>query len=424
VVESLGARVKAIVGSLFIDGTGGESLRDAVVLVEGDKISDVGPREGVTVPREAQVIDGTGMTVMPGLIDSHIHLTGRRRGDVTGRFDTVLSVVRAISDAQNILEHGVTAARCCGSPYTPAIKKAIEEGTIQGPRLITAGSYISQTFGHGDVHSLPLEWVKDTRVIADGVAECRRAVREQLRRGADFIKVMAGGGTGSQLDELEYPQFSPEELRAMVYEAHCVGKRVAAHAHGQVPITHALACGVDCIEHGTAISEEAARTVAESGRFIVRNCYTPIRAHERTNGFTEMAEYTEWGFRRQKINYEHNKTTVRLCRELGVKQAIGPDVGGSEPYDGIPNTLWAFMELGGYTAQEAISCCTKTGSEVLCLDDQIGTLEKGKLADLIVVDGNPLEDVKVLIPKENIKLVMKGGKAVVNRGLNTGRHIV
>jgi imidazolonepropionase-like amidohydrolase len=409
--------VKAILTSLCIDGTGNEAIKDAVVVVEEGRLKAVGPREAVRIPKGAQLIDGTDMSVMPGLIDSHIHLTGRRWGDRTGQYNAALCVARAISDAYNILQHGVTAARCCGSPYTPSIKKAIEEGALQGPRLVAAGSYISQTFGHGDVHHLPLHWVKDIRVIADGVAECRRAVRMQLRNNADFIKVMAGGGTGSQLDELEYPQYSREELEAMVYEAHCVGKTVAAHAHGLTSIKHALACGVDTIEHGTAIDDEAARTVAGTGRFIVRNCYTPLKAFTATKGFTEQGGYTEWGLRRQRINYEHNKTTVRLCRKMGCKQAIGPDVSGCEPYDGIPNTMWAFMELGGYTALEAIACCTRTGAEVLGLDGQIGTVEPGKLADLIVVDGNPLDDVRCLIPKTNIKLVMKGGEAVIKRDL-------
>jgi len=413
----LGEDVKAIIGSLLINGTQKEALRDGVVIIEGDRIREVGQRDEVTIPHGIKIFDGTGMTIMPGLIDAHVHLTGRRRGDTTGRYDTALSIARAISDAYNMLEHGVTAARCCGSPYTPSIKRAIEEGTIEGPRFMASGAFISQTSGHGDIHHLPLEWVRGIRVIADGVTECRRAVRERLRNGADFIKVMAGGGTSSQLDELEYPQFSPEELKAIVYEAHCVGKMVAAHAHGLTPIRHALACGVDSIEHGTAIDEEAALMAAESGRFIVRNCYTPIRAYEETKGFTEIGDYTEWAFRRHKINYEHNKTTVRLCREMGCKQAIGPDVTGCEPYDVIPKNMKAFMELGGYSAMEAISCCTKTGSEVMGLGDRIGTLERSKIADIMVVDGNPLEDVMVLAPKENIRLVMKGGKPVILRGI-------
>lgn len=413
----MGKKVSAIIGGLLIDGSGKEALRDGVVLLEGDRIREVGQKDDVSIPRGIKIIDGTDLTIMPGLVDAHVHLTGQRRGDTIGQYDQALHVVRAVSDANNMLEHGVTAARCCGSPYTLSIKRGIEEGTIKGPRFVAAGSYISQTFGHGDIHHLPIEWVKEIRVIADGVSECRRAVRQQLRNGADFIKVMAGGGTGSQLDELEFTQFSPDELKAMVYEAHAVGRMVAAHAHGVKPIKHALACGVDSIEHGTAIDEELARVVAESNRFIVRNSYTPIKAYEETKGFTEKGDYNEWAFKRHKINYEHNKTTVKLCRELGCKQAIGPDVSGCEPYDGIPKTIKAFIELGGYSALEAISCCTRTGSEVLGLDDRIGTLERGKLADILLVEGNPLEDVMVLAPKENIRFVMKGGHPSVVRGM-------
>jgi imidazolonepropionase-like amidohydrolase len=283
--------------------------------------------------------------------------------------------------------------------------------------LVTAGAYISQTCGHGDIHHLPYIWAQQIRVIADGVPACRRAVRQQLRQGADFIKVMAGGGTSSQLDELEHAQFSVNELSAMVSEAHSEGKPIAAHAHGLTPINHALDCGVDVIEHGTAIDEAAAQQVVDTGRYIVRNCYTPIRVYEQTQGFTNQRDYTDWAFRRHKINFHHNQVSVRLCRQKGCKQAIGPDVTGCEPYDVIPKTMKAFMELGGYTGLEAISCCTQTGSEVLGLSDKIGTLEQDKFADLILVEGNPLRDIMVLAPKRSIRLVMKGGQTIINRSV-------
>ncbi len=413
-VIEVGAKSIAILGGCLIDGTGREALQDGVVLVEGDRIRAVGQKESVTIPSEAKILDGTGMTILPGLIDAHVHLTGQRRGDTLGQYDWALHVVRASADAYNMLEHGVTAARCCGSPNTLAIKRGIEDGTIGGPRFVAAGAYISQTGGHGDIHHLPLAWVREMQVIADGVSACRRAVRQQLRKGADFIKVMAGGGTSSQLDELECPQFSPDELTAMVYEAHAAGKRVAAHAHGLIPIQHALACGVDVIEHGTALDDDTARIVATSQRWIVRNCYTPIKAYEETQGFTERGRYSEWALRRHKINYDCNKTTVKLARERGCKQAVGSDVTGCEPYDDVAKTIKAFMELGGYSAVEAIACCTQTGAEVLGLENHIGTLEPGKLADIIVVDGNPLDDILVLAPKENIRLVLKGGQSIIS----------
>ena len=402
---------------LLIDGTGHEGLKDGIVHVDEGMIKQVGQKGDFTIPQGATIIDGSGLTALPGLVDAHIHLTGRRKNDGVGQYDSTLRVSRAIADAYNLLEHGVTAARCCGSPYTPGIKRAIDEGTIIGPRFVTAGAYISQTCGHGDVHHLPFNWVQQIRVIADGVSACRQAVRQQLRQGADFIKVMAGGGTSSQLDELEHPQFSSDELQAMVHEAHSAGKPIAAHAHGLTPIKHALRCGVDVIEHGTAIDEAAARTVVNSGRFIVRNCYTPIRVYEQTHAFTNQGEYSTWAFRRHKINYQHNQVSVKLCRQVGCKQAIGPDVTGCEPYDVIPQTMKAFMDLGGYTVLEAIACCTQTGSEVMGLNDNIGTLEKDKFADLILVAGNPRHNIMDLASKTNIRLVMKGGRVIINRDI-------
>ena len=254
-------------------------------------------------------------------------------------------------------------------------------------------------------------------MIADGVSECRRAVRQQLRKVTDFNKVMAGGGTPPQLNELECPQLIPDELKAMVYEAHAAGKRVAAHAHCLIPIQHALVCGADVIEHRTASDDETARIVATSQRWIVRNCYTPIKAYEKTQGFTERGRYSEWAFRRHKINYDLNKTTVKLARERGCRQAVGSDVTGCEPYDDMAKTIKAFMDLGGYLALEAIACCTQTGSEVLGLENHIGTLEPRKIADIVIVDGNPLDDILIPALKENFRLVLQGWQPLIYRGV-------
>ncbi|MEM2093753.1 MAG: amidohydrolase family protein, partial [Candidatus Bathyarchaeia archaeon] len=263
----------AIFADMIIDGTGNKPLRDPVVLVEGKYIRSVGQRGDVKIPEDSKVLYGDGLTILPGLVDAHIHLTGNRPRDVAGQFDKVLGIARAVADARTLLEHGVTAARCCGSFFTPSIKTAVEEGAILGPRFMAARAAISQTYGHADVHHLPLSFVRRygsrIGVLADGVDACVRAVREQLRGRADLIKLMLSGGTGTQLDELEYPQFSTEEIHAMVREAHLNGRRVAAHAHGLAGIRNAVQEGIDSIEHGSAINEECAVKVAAEGKFIV-----------------------------------------------------------------------------------------------------------------------------------------------------------
>jgi len=410
----------AILGSLLIDGTGKEPLRDGVVLIEGDKLAAVGQRDDVHVPGEAEVIDGNGLTIMPGMVDAHIHLVGRRRGDITGIYNRSLSTARAIADAYTILEHGYTTARCCGSHISPGIKLAIEEGTVKGPRLVVAGAALSQTFGHADIHYLPLNWVRDYGswfgTIADGVDECRRAAREQLRNHADFIKICTSGGTSSQLDDCEFPQYTLEEVKAVVYEAHSVGKKVAAHAHGLPGIKLALAADVDTFEHSAWLDEETATEMAERNKIIVPTCYNPIRAYQNTKGFTEPGDIPEWNFRKIQQVYWLDQKRVRMARELGVKQAIATDWIGDSPYD-VSMEMWAFMHLGGYTALEAITCCTKIGAECVGLQHSVGTLEKGKQADVLLVNGNPLQDIKLLASKENIRLVMKNGKVEVNRGI-------
>jgi len=409
----------AITADVLIDGTGRKPLKDPVLLIEGEQIRQVGQKDDVKAPKDAKVIDGSGLTLLPGLVDAHIHLTGNRPRDLTAQFDEVLGTVRAVADAQMLIDYGVTAARCCGSYFTPSVKIAIEQGTIPGPRFMAARAAISQTCGHADTHHLPLEWVREhgTRIgiLADGVEACVRAVREQFRGRADLIKLMLSGGTGSQLDELEYPQFNTEEIRAMVREAHLNGRRVAAHAHGLAGIRNAVQEGIDSIEHGSAIDEESARKLEARGGFIVPTCYIPLRTFERTKGYKEPGEMAEWTFRRQKTNYEFNRTRVNSCRRLGCKQAAGTDWNGSGAYE-LAKEIWAMSELGSYSPVEAISCCTKTGSEALGLESRIGTLEPGKLADLILFEGNPLQDLRTLGEKTKIRLVMKGGKAVIDRG--------
>ena len=417
--------LKAVIGDLLIDGTGAEPLRDGVVLIEDGIIQAVGQRDSVKVPTGADIINGTGLTVMPGMIDAHIHLVGRRRNDRVGIVNDMvlnreLCTARAVADAYTILEHGYTTARCCGSWTSLGVKMAIEEGTIQGPRLMIARAAISQTFGHADVHNLPLEWVKNRGswfgVLADGVDECRRVAREQLRERADFLKICTSGGAGSQLDDCEFPQYTLDEIKAIVYEAHCVGKMVASHAHGLPGIKLALAGDVDTFEHSAWLDEESAREIAKRGKFVVPTCYNPIRSYERTQGFTEQGDSPDWSFRKTQQIYWLDQKRVRMARELGVKQAIATDWTGIGAYD-VSMEMWAFMELGGYTALEAITCCTKVGSECVGLADKVGTLEAGKLADVILLEGDPLQDIKVLVPKENIKLVLKGGGVEVNRGI-------
>lgn len=250
--------------------------------------------------------------------------------------------------------------------------------------------------------------------MADGVDECRRAAREQLRENADFLKICTSGGVGSQLDDCEFPQYTLDEVKAIVYEAHSIGKKVASHAHGLPGIKIALAGDVDTFEHSAWLDQKTAVEMARRDKIVVPTCYNPIRTYEKTKGFTEQGAMPEWSFRKARQVYLLDKKRVRMARELGVKQAIATDWAGDAPYD-VSMEMWAFIELGGYSPLEAITCCTKIGAQCLGLQDKIGTLEKGKLADILLVNGDPLQDIKLLVSKENIRLVMKSGRVEVNR---------
>lgn len=417
-----GKNVLVIKGATLIDGTGAKPVKDAVVVVEDSKIVDVG--KGVDVPRGAKVVDVAGKTVMPGLIDSHMHFMGMKTDKfVEEQFVTPpgVSLLRASKDAEALLEAGFTMVKDCGGPNALYLKRAIAEGTIRGPRILASGFALSQTFGHGDTHFLPIDWV-DTRtskgghgLLCDGVDECMKAARYALREGADFIKVCTTGGVMSERDRPEHTQFTIDEIKAIVEVARFAGTFVTAHCQGTEGMHNSIIGGIKTIDHAFYPDDEAIKMAKEKDVIFVPTLSIMYKID--TQG--KEAGMPEWGVRKCLEAWDTCIKNIRKIHDAKAKVAMGTDFCGSPLMKMGTNAmeLQLLMEYSGFTAMDAIVAATKGGSEACGLGDKLGTVEKGKFADVIVVDGDPLKDVKILQNKENVRLVVKNGKVEVNRGL-------
>ena len=406
---------KVFTGATLIDGTGAKPIEDASIIVEDEKIKEVG--KALDAPRDAEVIDVAGRTLMPGLIDSHVHLCSNGDPDIMRMIQYPMGMLQLFGyrNALNELEAGFTTVRDMGAPhgFALSLRQAVKAGVVRGPRVVAAGKVISMTGGHADFHLASGVSYTGMSRIADGVADCRKAAREQLRDGADFVKICSSGGVMSPTDPVDTPQFTLEEIEAIVYEAACVGRTVASHAHGATGIKNAVLAGVKTIEHGSLVDDEAVELMAQRGCFHVPTLVA---------GWNIVQQGKEAGIpayavdKAEEIAYEVRKNAMRSHRG-GVKVAMGTDAG--TPFNRHGGNAQEITHLvdAGFTPMEAIVAATKTGSECIGLENQVGTLEPGKLADIIVVDGDPLKDIKVLEDKAKILLVLKGGVEEVNRGV-------
>lgn len=252
---------KVVLGGRLIDGTGADPIENAVVVIEHDRITEIGGKNEVSIPNNAKIIDADGKIVLPGLIDAHVHLLGAVSMNPHDWLITpvALRAIRSVMEAQRLIEAGFTSVRDVGSVTTIFLKNAINEGSVSGPRIFAAGKMIGQTAGHADVHDVPMRWLIEhgwDGCMADGVSECRKAAREQFRDGADFLKVMTTGGVMSEKDHPTSSQMTVDEVRAVVEEATNVNTIVATHAMGSQGIQNALEAGVKTVEHGDFLNDE------------------------------------------------------------------------------------------------------------------------------------------------------------------------
>ncbi|MEM3948703.1 MAG: amidohydrolase family protein [Zestosphaera sp.] len=408
----------ALTGLRVVRGTGEAPLENGVVVIEGRYIKDVGTLGSVEVPGDAKVIDLKGFTALPGLIDAHLHLLGYRSLDMIKEpllVPYAARVARVLQDLRSLVDAGFTTVVDAGSDVGLGVKYAITEGSAVGPRVVTAGYALSQTFGHGDEHYLPLEYVdvrtsrlRSFSLICDGVDECRKAARYALREGADFIKIMASGGVLSEKDRPEYTQFTLDEIKAIVEEAEHANRFVHAHAEGSKGIANALKGGVKVIAHADFIDEDGIELAKERNAIMVPT----FAVDEHLVKYGEEVNIPKWGLEKIIELYELHRDNVKKAYRAGVKLATGTDFfGGVKAFRHGDNALELilFIEKLGMTVLEAVACATRNAAEAVGLKHLIGTIERGKIADIIILKRNPLDDVKALLDSNNVVAVLKEG---------------
>jgi imidazolonepropionase-like amidohydrolase len=406
----------ALVGGKLIDGTGVEPLDDSVLLIDEKVIAGVGRAGHLPIPPGAQVLDASGKTVMPGLIDAHVHMLAEGYG-----LERMLAApfsyafFKAAEHLRATLEAGVTTVRDAGGADL-GVKLAVEHGLVAGPRLVISVGALSQTGGHGDSY-LPSGFELDQpypgapRLVCDGADEARKATRLAIRAGADVIKIMASGGVLSVVDDLDASQFSAGELAVIVGEAHAAHRRVMAHATSKAGILNALRAGVESIEHGVFADDECIDELLARGAYLVPTLSAAILVKEAAE---QRGQPLPDHVRRKGERYiESHLRSVARAAEAGVKIALGTDAGVAG--HGHNARELALLAEAGLSPMQAIVAATQTAAECLALEDRVGTLQPGKLADILVVDGDPLADIRVLQNKDRIETVIKDGQMVKSR---------
>jgi imidazolonepropionase-like amidohydrolase len=397
--------VKLIKGGMLIDGTGADVIEGADVLVEGSLIKSVG--KDIAAPAGTEVIDAAGKTVMPGLIDSHIHLWGSVAGGMQEWLirPLELGLLKAATDARAMLNAGYTMVKCCGGSNGLHLRDSAAEGTLKGvPRIIASGHWISQTFGHGDPHLLPTEYVdmRTTRhrsiftsaLLADGVDECIKATRYALRQGADFIKIHVSGGFTSPRDKVTDVQFNLSEIKAIVDTAMQAGKYVTAHYQKSIPsLRNAILGGVKTIEHALLTDDKSVEMAMEKDVIFV-STMSVFRRSLRMNN--ENAKLIIESYNRL---HEYGAVFAAGTDNMGIADTAGKNAGELE-------LMVQYLDL---TPMDAIVTATKNGAKACFMGDKTGTIEKGKLADIIMVNGDPSKDITILQNADKVEMVMLEG---------------
>ena len=408
----------ALRGGSLIDGTGRPVLRDATVLVAGQRVVAVGPSTAIDLPSDMLVYDVSAKTVMPGLIDGHVHL---RSFAGTGHQDVHLwnvltfieeQTVHAAANAITALQSGVTTVRdMAGGRPEIAVRHVMEQGILPGARVVVSG-FVGMTAGHGDMF-VPAGIEQRMWPPADGIDACRKLIREYARDGVDFIKLCTSGGVLSLGDKSEWRNYTVDETRAIVDEAHALGKPVAAHAHSRDGIHQALIAGVDTLEHGTHLDDELIEMMLRQrtwlcptlaiGDFILRH------GADRGVPVESLAKARETDGVRQE--------SMRKAYQAGVRIFMGTDSCNTMAFGGHARELELMNERISMSVMETIVASTSAAAEALGIAEITGTVTAGKMADLLVVDGDPLSDIRILQEPSKLLGVVKEGSILVDRGL-------
>jgi imidazolonepropionase-like amidohydrolase len=419
---SAAARDLVIHAGRLIDGTGKAPRTQVSILVHDDRIASIEP--GFTTPKGAEVIDLSNSTVLPGLIDDHVHITQSfHKGDPIHTAMTRTSFddeIDAVVNARNTLMAGFTSARDVGGDtrVVVALKHAINAGVIPGPRLWVAGTPLGPTGGHGDaLNGLDPElshpgWTDN---LVDSPEGARRAVRRLRREGADLIKIMPSGGVMSIGDDPALQLMTDDEIKAVIDTAHGLGMKVAAHAHGKQAIDHTIALGVDSIEHSTYSDAESYKLYKAHGTYLVPTMLVGSKVYEHAK--THPEDLNPSTAQKALTVVPYMLKNLHNAYEAGVKIAFGTDTFGMSAH-GENAQEFKLLVDAGMPPLEAIKAATWNAADLIGDTADIGSLQPGRYADIIAVDGDPLANVTVL---ENVAFVMKGGAVYKAKGQPTGR---
>ncbi len=406
---SLSAQTKTTIikAGRLIDTENGKVLLNQLILIENDTIKAVG--SNIKIPADSKIIDLSKATVLPGLIDCHTHITAQPSGDYYGdifRKTPMDYAVTAHIYAKKTLEAGFTTCRDVGAAafIDVSLRNAINKAEIVGPRLLVATLFIGSTGSHGDLNGfspfINFQLPKEMMGVADGVDALRKQVRYNIKYGADLIKFGAGAGVLSEEESVGAPQFTQEEMDAIVSEAKLWGRKACAHAHGNEAIKMAVKAGVASIEHGSFLDDEAIKLMKDHGTYLVGDIY---------NDEYIMSEYLKLGYPqkildKEKLVGQTQRESFAKAVKAGVKIAYGTD-SGVYPH-GWNGKQFKWMVRNGLSPMQAIQSATINASDLLGWKQKVGSIAANKWADIIAVSGNPLDDVTVL---ENVEFVMKGG---------------
>jgi imidazolonepropionase-like amidohydrolase len=397
--------VTAIKAGRLVDVAAGRVRNDQVVLVQDGRITAVGPAGVTPVPAGAKMIDLSGHTVLPGLIDTHTHVTSDPTTPPYYHYG--ISVPRqaliGARFARDTLLSGVTTIRNVGADaYTDiALRDAINAGDVIGPRILASGPALGITGGHCDSNMLAPEFHEQSEGVADGPVAVRAMVRKNVKYGADVIKYCGTGGVFSKGTRVGAQQYTPEEVAAIVDEAHMHGRKVAVHAHGANGIKVALRAGVDTIEHASLIDDEGLKLAREKGAFLSMDIYNTEYTQSEGPKRGELEEF----LRKDREVAQAQRDNFRKAVQMGIKLTMGTDT-GVHPHRDAPKQLATMVEYG-MTPMQAIQAATWVGAQALGIEAEVGQIAPGYAADIIAVSADPLADVRALA---GVGFVMKGGE--------------
>ena len=408
------ARVRLIHGRV-IDGLGAPPIEDGYVELAGARIAAVGAMSALPRADEVPAIDVGGCCLMPGLIDCHAHLvySGFRSLEEVDRSSVESAAIEAVRNARKVLEAGYTTVRDVGTiaNVAVAVRDAVAAGKVPGPRIVASGQIISPTGGLGD--TLPPHWERKwggLGVLVDGPEAVRKVVREQIRNGVDNIKLAASGVEVGPYAYTWMTTFSEEEVRVATQEAHRWGRTVAIHAQSYDSVKFALRAGVDTVEHGTRLDEEALALFKQGSSILVPTLCTLFSVLELGETLQLMPKQRE----EMAVNEPLWLASVRAAHAAGIPIAAGGDLGNRFPHGSNAREL-EYLVRAGLSPLEAIQAATGTAARALKRDGLTGALAAGRMADLLVLDGDPLADIRILQELERLALVLKEGRAVAGR---------